>query len=379
MSLRRNVHDWCARLTGVVLLVSAFVVTPIEAYAQVRSCSQLSGTIQQLERSREYRTLQQNSATMQQLGSDLSRLENAFVQANCQQILNSGQSQNRDCSRAAQRIQGGRRDMATLTERVQAGQAVAQQREQLLGQMQAQRCGTNSEVNITVRDNEPRGFFQQLFDSLSGNDFRNQNEIVVDPYSGYRGNTVRSVCVRACDGYYWPVSFSTVPEYLSNDLLQCQQQGRGADVDLYYYSNPGQTPNDMVNMNGQLYSSLPNAFRYRNEFDASCIARPETSFGTIEIVVSGGQTRATLNIDEREVPLPLRDPRRETQTITAEVIETVRIPLPRPRPQLDGEGNPVTVALPATAPDIRLFDVGGKIVRLVGPDTPYAQAVEEDS
>lgn len=377
MNMTRPRHVWWKRVTSAALLVGSLMAVPVDAIAQVRSCSQLSGTIQQLERNREFRALSQNSATMQQLGSDLSRLENAFVQAGCQQALNSGQSLSRDCSQAARQIQRGRRDMATLNDRVQSGQAVAQQRELLIGQMQAQRCGTNSEANVTVRNNEPRGFFDQLFDALSGNGFG--NEAIVDPYAGLRGNTVRSVCVRACDGYYWPVSFSTVPQYLSNDLLQCQQQGRGADVDLYYYSNPGQTPDDMVNMNGQRYSALPNAFRYRNEFDATCIARPETNFGTIEIVTSGGQSRAILSLDDREVPLPLRDPRRASQTITAEVIETVRIPLPRPRPQLDGEGNPVIIALPAADAEMRLVEVGGRVVRLVGPDTPYAPLKEEDS
>lgn len=360
-----------------MLLAGSLVAVPADAVAQNRSCSQLSGTVQQLERNREYRSLQQNSATMQQLGSDLSRLENAFLRAGCQQALNSGQSLSRECSGAARQIQGGRRDMATLTDRVQSGQAVAQQIQALAGQMQAQRCGTNSEANVTVRTNEPRGFFEQLFDSLSDNGFG--SEAIVDPYEGLRGNTVRSVCVRTCDGYYWPVSFSTVPQYLSNDLLQCQQQGNGADVDLYYYSNPGQTPDDMVNMNGQRYSALPNAFRYRNEFDATCIARPETDFGTIEIVQAGGQSRAVLTLDDREVPLPLRDPRRESQTITAEVIETVRIPLPRPRPQLDGDGNAVVVALPTTDENLRLVEVGGRVVRIVGPDTPYAQFAEEES
>ncbi len=365
------------RLTAVALLVGAFVSAPLNAFAQVRSCSQLSGTIQQLERNREFTSLERNQATMQQLGSDLSRLENAFVQAGCQQALNNGQRLSGDCSRAARQIQRGRQDMNTLTQRVQSGQAVAQQRQMLMGQMQAQGCGTNSQVNINVRSNQPRGFFDQLFDALTGNGFG--NETIIDPYANFYGNTVRSVCVRTCDGYYWPVSFSTVPEYLQNDLLQCQQQAQGAEVDLFYYGNPGQTPDDMVNLSGQPYSSLPNAFRYRNEFDASCIARPETNFGTIEIVVSNGQSRPVLTIDEREVPLPLRDPRAEARTVTAEVIETVRIPLPRPRPQLDGQGNPIAVAVPSTDAEMRLVQVGGKLVRLVGPDTPYAQVGEADS
>lgn len=33
--------------------------------------------------------------------------------------------------------------------------------------------------------------------------------------------TYRTVCVRTCDGYFWPISFSTTEDYFDRDQAQC--------------------------------------------------------------------------------------------------------------------------------------------------------------
>src|SRR6202008_4920379 len=43
-----------------------------------------------------------------------------------------------------------------------------------------------------------------------------------------------------------------------------------AEATLYAYRNPGEDMNQAVSITGQSYSSMPNAFRYRNEFVPSC-------------------------------------------------------------------------------------------------------------
>ena len=51
----------------------------------------------------------------------------------------------------------------------------------------------------------------------------------------------------------------------------------------------------------------------------------------------------------------------------------VDVPLPRPRPAGPGE-TPVTRPVQAeTETELRLVQFGDKVVRVVGPDTPYAQ------
>ena len=82
-------------------------------------------------------------------------------------------------------------------------------------------------------------------------------------------NTVRTLCVRACDGYYFPISFSTSKKYLEVDEATCQRLCPAGDAALYFHSRRA-GPETMVSIDGSSYTDLPNAFRYRKVLDRSC-------------------------------------------------------------------------------------------------------------
>ncbi|MGC2779680.1 MAG: DUF2865 domain-containing protein [Bradyrhizobium sp.] len=82
--------------------------------------------------------------------------------------------------------------------------------------------------------------------------------------------TYRTVCVRSCDGAYFPISFATVPGRFADDERACKAQCPAADATLFTYRNPGEDMNQAVSVNGQPYSALANAFKYRTEFNPSC-------------------------------------------------------------------------------------------------------------
>jgi hypothetical protein len=88
------------------------------------------------------------------------------------------------------------------------------------------------------------------------------------------GHTVRTLCVRLCDGYYWPVSFATPHGRLARDAAQCERicpsVGR-----LFYHRNPGQAVDDMVDLEGQPYRALPTAYLYRARYVADCRCRAQ--------------------------------------------------------------------------------------------------------
>lgn len=87
-------------------------------------------------------------------------------------------------------------------------------------------------------------------------------------------NTFRTLCVRLCDGYYWPVSFATTKDGLSDDASVCESSC-GSPVRLYYYSNPGGDPEAMRDMRGNRYEKLPTAFLYRTHYSSSCKCQPD--------------------------------------------------------------------------------------------------------
>jgi hypothetical protein len=85
--------------------------------------------------------------------------------------------------------------------------------------------------------------------------------------------TYRTMCVRLCDGYYWPVSFATSRGNFARDEQACLKSC-GASVALYYYPSPGGALDEMVSLQGQPYKSLGTAFVYRTTYDPGCKCRP---------------------------------------------------------------------------------------------------------
>jgi hypothetical protein len=124
--------------------------------------------------------------------------------------------------------------------------------------------------------------------------------------------TYRTLCVRTCDGYYFPISFSTLPENFDRDAEACQSKC-AAPVELYYHPTPaiipsatgstnvsttggpngtggGGTPTPGVDQavshkTKQLYSTLKVAFLYRNKFLPGCSCKQS------EYLPSGGTER----------------------------------------------------------------------------------------
>ncbi len=80
----------------------------------------------------------------------------------------------------------------------------------------------------------------------------------------------RTMCVRTCDGYYFPISFSTLPSRFEDDAEMCRSISPLSDVQLYVYPNPGGTVDQMTTPDGQPYDALQNAWRFRREVVRGC-------------------------------------------------------------------------------------------------------------
>ena len=96
----------------------------------------------------------------------------------------------------------------------------------------------------------------------------------LDPNAPQAG-TYRTVCVRSCDGAYFPISFATVPSRFADDERTCKNLCPNAQATLYTYHNPGEDIAQAVSINGQPYSQSPNAFRFRTQYDKTCSCRAQ--------------------------------------------------------------------------------------------------------
>jgi hypothetical protein len=197
----------------------------------------------------------------------------------------------------------------------------------------------------------PGGFLQNLF---GGNNPGAPAGADMGPQSG----TYRTVCVRSCDGFFFPISFATVPARFPDDEKTCKALCPATEANLFSYRNPGEDMNQAVSINGQPYASSPNAFHYRQEFNPSCSCK------------AAGQSWADAlkSIDDKAAAEQQGD-----IIVTEEGAKKMSRPLPKPTQAAARKGN--AAATTAPAPDAPAADTtsssaaapDNKTIRSVGP------------
>jgi hypothetical protein len=167
------------------------------------------------------------------------------------------------------------------------------------------------------------------------------------PFS-WRG-TYRTVCVRTCDGYYFPISFSTTPERFPEDAQTCAARCPGTEAKLFFYSNPGGTPEEMQSIDGAYYTALPTAFQFRTQYNAACACQPAAGFGATTAAAARPDIGTLVDVGPQP---PQRRPEPGVDPETLANRAGAFVPDPRA-----AEPAPATVATTAD----------GRSIRVVGP------------
>jgi hypothetical protein len=82
----------------------------------------------------------------------------------------------------------------------------------------------------------------------------------------------KAVCVRSCDGSFFPVSYSAGGSRLDELQDMCRALCPNADVTLYTYS-PSADIESAVSITGARYMDSPAALKYRKTLDSTCSCR----------------------------------------------------------------------------------------------------------
>lgn len=86
--------------------------------------------------------------------------------------------------------------------------------------------------------------------------------------------TVRTICVRMCDGFYFPISHASSARSLNSDNARCKA-ACGSDSRLFYsYDNSDPDVASMIDFSGRRYDALETAFAYRKALRPGCMCRP---------------------------------------------------------------------------------------------------------
>jgi hypothetical protein len=169
------------------------------------------------------------------------------------------------CTRMNNRIEDAKRQLARLKEErkfITRGRSTRARQDDLINSLARNGCGDQYAREARRR----QGFFSWF--SNNDRDFfeprRGLETSRIVPYATYR-----TLCVRTCDGYYYPISYSALPSRFPNDANACKS-GCAAPAELYVYRNPGEEPEQMVSLRGTAYNDLESAWRYRKEYIKGC-------------------------------------------------------------------------------------------------------------
>jgi hypothetical protein len=245
-------------------------------------CSRLEAQLQAFDRSgndagraEQLRKFEEAAAHQQ---GEIDRQQAAAQRAGCAKnsflVLFSGQSA--QCSPLNNKIQQMRDNLDRIQndiERLRGDQAAperASQRRAIVVALAQNNCGAQYQQQVAATPPPQRG---GLFESLFGpkSVFTPGGGSPEVPGATGPSGTFRTVCVRTCDGFYYPISAATTPARFADDEKTCRQSCPAAEVQLFSHRNTGEGMNEAVSViTQQPYTSLPNAFRYRTSLDASC-------------------------------------------------------------------------------------------------------------
>ena len=131
-----------------------------------------------------------------------------------------------------------------------------------------------SQYDAYCRGQRPPDFIERLFGG--------RDQIVYPPSNGFDDNLVEqqdatprggseAICVRTCDGSFFPVSYSARRANLGDLQEMCAALCPAAEVKLFT-----RAPRDMktaVSIDGDAYTSLENAFKYEKAVVPQCSCR----------------------------------------------------------------------------------------------------------
>ena len=194
-------------------------------------------------------------------------------------------------------------------------------REVLRARFNAAGCNGGSRQTIEVKAKRENNIAAILGDTKAKRENRKNAAMRLEvPGLNFSGDTFRTLCVRKCDGYYFPISFSTTKENFKRDTVACQSMCPGTEVELFMHKVPEQESEDMVSEKGEPYKAMSYAFAYRKEGLGQDPACRCLAVQGIAVLNNGAEGQAGIaSIDGKPVEQP----------DAVETADTVPVPMPR--------------------------------------------------
>ncbi len=226
---------------------------------------------------------------------------------------------------------------------------------QLFGMRQSPQCPViMGEVNRLGRQlSQLRGNSGGFFGSSPEYDVARLRDALIQGGCGVpRAGGTRTLCVRTCDGYYFPIEYSASSSRFETDAAACQSMyAHDGEAELFVQSNSDDVAN-ATSLSGERYGDQSYAFLYRDTYAPACATQLHEGIAALaQRYFSRVPARRN-----RVASVPARP-----------------LPIPRARPPVSED--PETIAnlaggfhiKPVVPPAVAMSEVPAKAVRMVGP------------
>lgn len=182
---------------------------------------------------------------------------------------------------------------------------------------------------------------------------------------GDRGGNLQTVCVRTCDGGFFPVSTNTSPASFERDAQVCSMMCPGVQTELFFHGLGTQEMSEMVSASGGMpYREEPYAFQFRSSTrkpDKSCSCNFTAYYREMmkrEAAKASGAENAPRDNSLAEPAPQSEEPYSSILKLDTKSPENARPPKPKPAAK--------TEATPEPGPAVP-YDPSKANVRKVGP------------
>jgi hypothetical protein len=266
---------WARVAGGLLLAVAGLLHASVPASAQGAMCRQIEAELAALDR----------GATRGRAGqllrqADGYRAEAARVSAQYQALgcggfflFNQGPPACRGLAARLGQLQAGARQLdAAADQAAGIGPGTEQRRRALMASLDHYRCRNAPGIDRTIRAGllapgglrPPREIEIRPDQRLEAEPALDEEPLPLSraPVSG------TAVCVRTCDGYFFPLGRTGQSLRQDGDRL-CQSLCPASETRVFFVPRGGEIQS-AVSADGQAYSELPQALRYRRSFDPAC-------------------------------------------------------------------------------------------------------------
>lgn len=312
-----------AKLAAMIAVL--FVAQPLSADAASRACRNLEARLVNASNgggvspaARKWR----DAAARQraEIAKAKSRCGGGFI------LFGSGDDPS--CKGTIARMQ---KNLAALDRKAaQLGGGGKDSRSAILAALQANGCRDGGREQIIEIRAKNRSFIEQIFGEGARKplDESANRRTIVTTLGPRDGNSVtisglgtyRTMCVRTCDGYFFPMSFSTRKDMFSRDQEACEAACPGTEIKLYAHEVPEQESEDMVSVKGEPYSALPTAWNFQQVGfvrPAACACGAPKNY---EVIAGDTTVKATMpKGDDAPLPTMRPDPALAEETVASPV------------------------------------------------------------